>query len=137
MSVLLFDPSLRHALHAFYEDTFAFQLNRSSPFSLWDWGQYHARGLPDLRWLQRVLQVALVIGALALGRWPARRSPLRLAAFTAALLVGFELVLTHWSYLYLPWFFPFAAFALIAWRSAGEPPPPSSDAASAGLLATA
>ena len=32
-----------------------------------------------------------------------------LAAFTAALLIGFELVLTHWFYLYLPWFFPFVA----------------------------
>jgi hypothetical protein len=23
-------------------------------------------------------------------------------------------VLTHWFYLYIPWFFPFAAFALLA-----------------------
>jgi hypothetical protein len=23
-------------------------------------------------------------------------------------------VLTHWFYLYIPWFFPFAAFAVIA-----------------------
>ncbi len=55
-----------------------------------------------------MLEVALVVGALALGRWPARARRCRLAAFTAALLVGFELVLTHWFYLYLPWFFPFA-----------------------------
>ena len=33
---------------------------------------------------------------------------------TAAVLVGFELVLTHWFYLYLPWFFPFVALAMIA-----------------------
>ena len=46
--------------------------------------------------------------------WPRRRSILRLAAFTAAILIGFELVLTHWFYLYLPWFFPFLAFALLA-----------------------
>ncbi|MBA3331407.1 MAG: hypothetical protein H0T39_11185, partial [Actinobacteria bacterium] len=39
---------------------------------------------------------------------------LQLAALTGALLVGFELVLTHWSWLYIPWFFPFAAFALLA-----------------------
>ena len=32
----------------------------------------------------------------------------------AALLIGFELVLTHWFYLYIPWFFPFVAFALLA-----------------------
>jgi hypothetical protein len=112
--VLLFDPSVSHALRTFYDRTFAYQFGRESPFSLWDWGQYHARGLPDLHWVQRVLQAALIIGALVLGRWPARRSPLRLAAFTGALLVGFELILTHWFYLYLPWFFPFVAFALIA-----------------------
>jgi hypothetical protein len=28
-------------------------------------------------------------------------------------------VLTHWFYLYLPWFFPFAAFAVLA--PAAEP----------------
>jgi hypothetical protein len=28
--------------------------------------------------------------------------------------VAFELVLTHWFYLYLPWFFPFVALALFA-----------------------
>ena len=28
--------------------------------------------------------------------------------------LGFELVLTHWFYLYLPWFFPFVSFALLA-----------------------
>ena len=46
-----------------------------------------------------------------------------MAAFTAALLIGFEVVLTHWSYLYLPWFFPFVALTLIA------APPPAGDPA--------
>jgi hypothetical protein len=121
LSVILFDPSVWHGVTTFVHRTFGYQLGRSSPFSLWDWRQYHARGLPDLHPVQTVLQVALVVGAVALARWPARRSPLRLAAFTGALLVGFELVLTYWIYLYLPWFFPFVAFALIAW-TASEPP---------------
>ena len=112
-SILLFDPSPWHAARAFYQDTFGYQFGRSSPFSLWDWRQYHARGLPDLRWVQRLLYGALVAGTLVLGRWPRRRSPLRLAAYTGVLLVGFETVLTHWSWLYLPWFFPFVAFALL------------------------
>ena len=30
------------------------------------------------------------------------------------LLIGFEIVLTHWFYLYIPWFFPFVAIALFA-----------------------
>jgi hypothetical protein len=119
--VLFLEPNPIHAAHVFEERTFSFQLGRASPFSLWDWGQYHARGLPNLHWIQVILQVWLVVGALVLGRWPRRRSPLRMAAFTAALLIGFELVLTHWFYLYLPWFFPFLAFALLMPRAATEP----------------
>jgi len=103
-----------HGVRVFYDRTVGFQFGRTSPFSIWDWRQYHARGLPDLHLLQRVLQVALVGGAIVLGWLPRRRTPLRLAAFTAALLVGFELVLTHWFYLYLPWFYPFVVLALLA-----------------------
>ncbi len=102
------------SLRTFYDRTVGFQYGRESPFSVWDWHQYHAKGLPDLHLLQRVLEGLLVGGALVLGWVPRRRSPLRLAAFTGLLLVGFELVLTHWFYLYLPWFFPFVALALLA-----------------------
>jgi hypothetical protein len=28
-------------------------------------------------------------------------------------MLGFELCLTHWFYLYIPWFFPFTAIALL------------------------
>ena len=111
--VLLFDPSPLHAVRVFFDRTVRFQIGRDSPFSLWDWQQYHARGIPDLHLVQQALQVLLVLGALALGWWPRHRSPLRIAALSAVLLVGFELVLTHWSYLYLPWFFPFVAMALV------------------------
>ena len=138
MSVLLLEPSVWQALRTFVHRTFGYQLGRAAPFSLWDWRQYHARGLPNLHTIQRLLQVALVLGALALGRWPARRSPLRLAAFTGALLVGFELVLTYWIYLYLPWFFPFVAFALIAWRAPERAAPaPAAAPSPGGLLAPA
>jgi hypothetical protein len=68
-----------------------------------------------------VFQALLVLGALALYRWPRQRSPLQLAAFTGALLAGIELVLTHWSWHYLPWFFPFVAYAVIAPYAATEP----------------
>ncbi len=113
-SIVLLEPSPVDAVRTFYDRTISFQIGRDSPFSIWDWGQYHARGIPDLHLVQRVLQGALVIGALALAFVPRRRSPLRMAALTGALLVGFELVLTHWFYLYLPWFFPFVALALLA-----------------------
>jgi hypothetical protein len=55
-----------------------------------------------------------VAGALVVAFVPRTKTPLQLAALTAALVIGFELVLTHWFYLYIPWFFPFVAFALLA-----------------------
>ena len=45
---------------------------------------------------------------------PRRKSPLQLAAFSAALLIGFEVVLTYWFYAYIVWFFPFVVFALLS-----------------------
>jgi hypothetical protein len=126
--VLFLEPSPLHAARVFYDRTVSFQLGRQSPFSIWDWRQYHAKGLPDLHLVQRMLEVALVAGAILLAWWPRHRSPLRLAALTAAVLIGFELVLTHWFYLYLPWFFPFVALALVAplpGRVTVEPAPAS------------
>ena len=117
-TILLLEPSPHHAARVFWDRTLGWQLGRDSPFSIWDWRQYHA-GLPDLHVLQWVLEGLLVAGAIAAYFVPRRKSPLQLAALTAALLLGFELVLTHWFYLYLPWFFPFAAFAVLA--PAAEP----------------
>jgi hypothetical protein len=112
-SILLLEPDPIHAARVFTERTFGFQLDRESPFSIWGWGQYHAAGVPDLHLVQQLLQALLIGAALLLAFVPRRRSPLRLAALTAALLIGFELVLTHWFYLYIPWFFPFVAFAVL------------------------
>jgi hypothetical protein len=112
--VLLLEPAPIEAARVFYERTFASQLERESPFSIWDWGQYHADGIPDLETVQRVLIALVAAFALSLFFVPRRKSPLQLAALTAAVLIAFELVLTHWFYLYLPWFLPFVAFAVLA-----------------------
>jgi len=117
-SILFLEPSPVHAARVFWDRTLRWQIGRESPFSIWDWRQYHA-GLPDLHLLQRVLEGLLVVGAIATYFLPRRKSPLQLAALTAALLLGCQLVLTHWFYLYLPWFFPFVAFAVLA--PAAEP----------------
>ena len=124
--VLLLEPDPLGAVRTVWDRALGHQLGRESPFSLWDWRQYHA-GLPDLHLVQRALQVLLLVAAIALAFVPRRKSPLQLAALTAALLIGFEIVLTHWFYLYVAWFFPFAAFALLAPEtdeggSPGEPP---------------
>ncbi len=112
--VLLLEPNAVDAARTFWDRTLGWQLGRESPFSIWDWGQYHARGIPDLSVPHQVVKVVVLAGALAAAFVPRRKSPLQLAALTAALIAGFELVLTHWFYLYLPWFFPFAALALLA-----------------------
>jgi hypothetical protein len=113
-SVLLLEPNAFHEAHVFWSRTVGFQVGRAAPWSLWDWRQYHARGLPDLHIVQHVLQGALIAGAFAAAFFPRHKSPLQLAALTAVLLAGFELVLTYWLYTYIPWFFPFAAIALLA-----------------------
>ena len=112
-SVLLLEPNVAHAARVFWDRTLGWQLGRDSPFSIWDWGQYHAAGIPDLAILHKVVIGLVVLLALALAVVPRRRTPLTLAALTAALLIGFQLTLTHWFYLYLPWVLPFALLWLL------------------------
>lgn len=128
-SVLLLEPDVVEAARTFADRTFLWQLDRRSPFSPWGWGQYHAEGVPDLKLVQRVLQAGVVAAAVAVAFVPRRKSPLQLAALTGALIAGFELVLEHWSYLYIPWFYAFAAFALLAGTPRTAPPPPEEEAA--------
>ena len=117
-AVLLLEPDLPDAARVFWDRTVAFQLGRESPFSLWDWGQYHARGIPDLAWAQLAVQAGTLVLAGVVAVVPRRKGPLELAALTAAVLIAFQLALTHWFYLYLPWVLPFAALALFLPRGA-------------------
>jgi hypothetical protein len=117
-SVVLLEPDVGHAARLFFDRTFGWQLGRDSPFSIWGWGQYHAAGIPDLALLQKVVIGLVLLGAVALAFVPRRRTPLTIAALTAAVLIGFQLTLTHWFYLYIPWFFPFVALAVLAPRAA-------------------
>jgi hypothetical protein len=110
--ILLLEPDPLHAARVFWDRTFGWQLSRPSPFSIWDWDEYP--GYPDLALMQTILKVALVVGALALYFVPREKNVIQLAALSGALMIGFELVLTHWFYLYIPWFFPFVAFAALA-----------------------
>ena len=113
-SVLLLEPDPFHEAHVFWTRTVGFQIGRDAPWSLWDWRQYHARGLPDLHLLQQRPAGCAARGSGCARFFPRRKSPLQLAALTAVLLAGFELVVTYWLYTYIPWFFPFAALALLA-----------------------
>lgn len=96
-----------------YDRTIGYQAGRGSPFSIW--GQQ-----PSLDWLQTALKAAAVALALLLFFVPRRRDPRQLAALGAAVLIAFQLTLTHWFYLYVVWFAPLVLVAVLA---AYRPPP--------------
>ena len=108
---LAFVPLLGHLeWRTFWEQTIAFQAERGSPFSIW--GLYD----PDVEWLnvaQRAVQVAAVLLALALAFVPRRRDLVGLAACSAAILLALQLAVSHWFYLYIPWFFGLVMIALL------------------------
>jgi hypothetical protein len=122
-SILLLEPSLRDAVETFWDRTFGFQIDRPSPFSIWGWGPYHAKGIPDLSSLQTVVQVGTIALAGIVALVPRDKGPLELAALSAAVLLAVELCLTHWFYLYLPWVLPFVLLALFLPREDVAPRP--------------
>jgi len=109
--VLSFAPLLGNLdLRAFWDHTIAFQAQRGSPFSIW--GLYD----PDVSWLnyaQRAVQVSAAVLALALAVVPRRRDLVGLAACSAAILIALQLGVTHWFYLYIPWFCGLVMIALL------------------------
>ena len=110
-AALAFAPILaNNSPRSFWEATIAFQAQRGSPFSVW--GLYD----PHVAWLdvaQRGVQVAAAALALALAVVPRRRDLVGLAACSAAILIALQLGVTHWFYLYIPWFFPLVMLALL------------------------
>jgi hypothetical protein len=112
-SILLLEPDLLEAIRTFWDRSIGFQTGRDSPFSIWGWGQYHAEGIPDLGSLQTTAVLLAVGLAVAAAFVPRVKGPVELAALTAAVVIAFELSLTHWFYLYLPWFLPFVLLWLL------------------------
>jgi hypothetical protein len=97
-----------NSLRSFWDASIAFQAQRGSPFSVW--------GLYEGAWIdvvQRFVQAIAVAGAVALAVLPRRRDLVGLAALSAAILIALQLGVTHWFYLYIPWFFPLAMIALL------------------------
>jgi Peptidase propeptide and YPEB domain len=94
-------------LSTFWHRTIGEQGGRDSPFSIW--GQ-----APSLGWLQAVVKAAVVGLAVLVAFRPRRRDQVTVAALGAALLIGMELTVDHWFYLYVPWFLPFLLVALLA-----------------------
>ncbi|HEX6459047.1 MAG TPA: hypothetical protein VF032_09040 [Thermoleophilaceae bacterium] len=104
LAFLFFIPS--GGLHALYDRTLGYQINRPSPFSVW--GQAHS-----LNWLHTVTKVVAVGLAVLVAFVPRRRDVVTIAALAAAILVAFQIAAGHWFYLYIVWFTPFALVALM------------------------
>ncbi|MCW2972549.1 MAG: hypothetical protein JWN72_822 [Thermoleophilia bacterium] len=100
-------------LKLFYERTLAFQTERGSPFSIWglyDW--------PTAQKAAQLVVVALLVAACVL---PRRRDAWQVAAGVAAALMATQLVVTHWFYLYIPWFVGFLLLVQVAARERPVP----------------
>ena len=113
--------------HAFWRDTISYQSNRGSPFSIWGlWGGIGA--------VQRLVQGAAAALAIVVAAFPRRRGLVEVAALGAAVLIALQLGISHWFYLYIPWFFPLVLVALVAAHPVltGEVVATEGDAASAG-----
>ena len=120
-AVVLGLVAVTSGLGDFYGRTLGYQAYRGSPFSVW--GLYGLdRRAADRRPGRRV---AL---ALACSWCPASATCVSVAALAAAVLIAFQLGITHWFYLYVVWFFPAVMLALLA---PGAPRSPSPAAAPA------
>jgi len=104
-ALLLAGPAIDPGLSTFWTRTIGSQANRDSPFSIW--GQ-----VASLGWLRSVLEAGVALLAVAVAFVPRRRTLRQVAALGAMVMIGVELVLEHWFYLYIPWFFPMVLLAL-------------------------
>jgi hypothetical protein len=103
-------------LRALYDRTLGYQASRGSPFSVWGLYGWHT---------PQVLVEVLAVGfALSLAWVPRARSVPQVAALSAAVLIAFQLGITHWFYLYMVWFFPMVMLALL-----GQYPEPAPESA--------
>ena len=114
-AVAMLPVLLHHDLHAFWQDTISYQSGRGSPFSVW--GLWGGLGLA-----QHLVQGAAAGLALAVAFVPRRRGLTEVAALGAAVLIALQLGISHWFYLYIPWFFPLVMLALVLAHPRGDDP---------------
>jgi hypothetical protein len=113
-SLLLLWPAIDPGLATVWDRTIGYQAGRDSPFSIW--GQ--APGLEPLR-------IAILAGvaalSIALAFRPRFKTLTQVAALGAALLIGAQLTMQHWFYLYIVWFYPLLLVAFASDRGSGGP----------------
>ncbi len=91
---------------AFLEKTLIFQGERESPWSIF-------AQVPELGFLKPLLTALAILLACLVAVVPKERTIRRLAAFSAAVVIAFELTLNYWFYPYVIWFEPFVFLALL------------------------
>ncbi|MGC9222069.1 MAG: hypothetical protein ACP5H2_12110 [Solirubrobacteraceae bacterium] len=116
---------LSHDWHAFWTDTIVYQAERPAPFSIWGlWGGYHQ----TLRPYEHVWLGFVVVSGLLAPFFPrGNRTHVEVAALGAAIIIGLQMGISYWFYLYIVWFFPLVVLALVLahpQRSLAEPDPP-------------
>ncbi|CAA9435851.1 MAG: hypothetical protein AVDCRST_MAG37-952 [uncultured Rubrobacteraceae bacterium] len=104
--VLALDGDLIGGVQLFYERTIAFQGTRETPWTIFS-------QVPELKVLQQPLTALVILLAFVVAIFPRKRTIRRLAAFSAALIIAFELTVNYWFYPYVTWFEPFVFLALL------------------------
>ncbi|CAN5721457.1 hypothetical protein BH24ACT22_BH24ACT22_19320 [soil metagenome] len=104
--VLLLDGKILGNLKLFYDKTLAFQGERDTPWTIFT-------QIPQSEILQSPLIAAVILLGFVLAVFPRVRTVRRLAAFSAALVIAFELTTSYWFYPYITWFQPFIFLALL------------------------
>ena len=89
--------------------TVGFQSGRDSPFTAW--GYWHLPGWSRIGWK---VVAGLVLLLATLKPRAEFRTPIRLAALSAAVLISLELTAVYWFYTYIVWFLPAVFVALAA-----------------------
>ncbi len=97
--------------HWFWHDSIAYQAGRPAPFSIWGlWGGARQ----SLHLPEHIELGATVALGLAAPFWPrGNRTVVEVAALGAAILMGLQMGITYWFYLYIVWFFPLVIVALV------------------------
>jgi hypothetical protein len=97
--------------------TIDYQLGRVTPMSIWTLGLYHP-GWWDLRLLQHVVQLVVVLGAVALGVFPRhRKDAAAVAAFAGAVVIAVQIGASYWFYPYVCWWLPAVMIAVLVPRA--------------------
>jgi hypothetical protein len=104
--VLLLDGHPPEGVRLFYERTLALQTNRETPWTIFT-------QMPNLGFAQQPLLAGVILLAFVVAVWPRRRTMRRLAAFSAALVIGLQLAGDYWFYPYVMWFEPFVFLSLL------------------------